>query len=464
MEEDKISVISIECISPDEKQIQFKKDKEKIQKDSEVSPWNICHVISVLAICVASISVITLVPRTNSIFYQSYWYEFNFCILVLMVLTTTDDVFHIATYLKEESIYSFWMPLKIYSLYMVAWVVPYLTAYFVWCHYLNYNWPIPLLGYNYFVFLVVRPAALWISLSHDLCRKENFRKKFKMYIFYYVAIIIFAVLREVMSIFFKVVPGYLQWITAFLIPLLKSSQTFVQSRFVNKMVGGDEEASQVLFGLTVDSFYSIFIAVRLPNAETTTVCFIIAVDLFLLLQMSYKIVQLYNGVIDETSESENNEKDRIVTRLAIAELTEGITPIVYATVITTAYYGFNGNIIGDIKNDFWGYKPIDEIGYLFQMMGLLLGVDVLSSLINGLTLSSLTNVNLFREICRIMMKYWHFIAAKFAAEMFRMFALKDINLGMDSTGKFNWITDDGRISLINGSTELPYEEKYCLIN
>ena len=246
MDEDKISVISMECISSNENQIQLKEDKENVQKDNEVSPLNIFHVFSVLAICVAFTSVITLVPRTNSIFYQSNWYEFNFCILVLMVVTTTTDVFNIATYLKEESIYSFLMPLKIYSLYMVAWVVPYLIAYLVWCHYLNYNWPIPLIGYNYFLLSVVRPAAVWISLSYDLRRNEKFQKNFKLYIFYYVTSMIFAVLREGMTIFFKVVPGYLQWISAFLIQLLKNSQTLLQSRFVNRMAGGEEEASQVL--------------------------------------------------------------------------------------------------------------------------------------------------------------------------------------------------------------------------
>ena len=86
MDEDKISVISIECRSSNENQLQLKEDKDKMQDDNGISRLNICHVFSVLAICIASISVITLVPRTNSIFYQSYWYEFNICIVVLMIL------------------------------------------------------------------------------------------------------------------------------------------------------------------------------------------------------------------------------------------------------------------------------------------------------------------------------------------------------------------------------------------
>ena len=231
----------------------------------------------------------------------------------------------------------------------------------------------------------------------------------------------------------------------------------MQSNFVHKMAGGEEEASRVLLGLIIEAKYSFFIAVRLPNAETSTICFIIAVDFFVLLKMSYKIIQLYNRANDETLENENIEKERMVTELTIAELTEGITPIVYATVISTAYFGINGTILGDIKGGFWGYKPVDDIGYLFQMMGLLFGIDVFSTLINCLMLSSLIKVNLFREISRIMKKYWHFFTANIAKEIFIMFATKDINLGMDSTGEFNWITNDGRINLIDCSAMIFFQ-------
>ena len=97
-------------------------------------------------------------------------------------------------------------------------------------------------------------------------------------------------------------------------------------------------------------------------------------------------------------------------------------------------------------------------------MVLLFGVDVLSLLINYFILSTLTNVTLFSEFCRIMKKYWQFIAVHFALNMMTMFLTKDINLGMDSTGKFNWITNEGRIKFINESTDLSYEEKSLLLN
>ena len=36
---------------------------------------------------------------------------------------------------------------------------------------------------------------------------------------------------------------------------------------------------------------------------------------------------------------------------------------------------------------------------------------------------------------------------------------RDVNLGIDATGEFEWITSDGRLSLILNSTDLTDEEK-----
>ena len=98
------------------------------------------------------------------------------------------------------------------------------------------------------------------------------------------------------------------------------------------------------------------------------------------------------------------------------------------------------------------------------MMLLLFGFDALCVLVNSFILSSLTDVSLLRECCRILKRYWHFISVKFTLKLILMFATKDINLGMDSTGKWNWITNEGRVRLINGSTVVSNEEKALLLN
>ena len=96
-------------------------------------------------------------------------------------------------------------------------------------------------------------------------------------------------------------------------------------------------------------------------------------------------------------------------------------------------------------------------------MLLLFGVDTISVIVNSLILKKLTDINLFQEFCRIMKKYWFFIAVRFGFSMCTQYATKDINLGLDSTGEFEWITKEGRIQFISNSTELSEEEKTQLL-
>ena len=464
MDEDKISVILIEDVSSNANQTGKSKSKEESHDDKETSAWNMCHVFSVIIVSVVFLVPITLIPRTNCIFYQSNWYEFNFVAMGLMLLLAANEHLNMAVYFKDKSFLAFRMLFKTYSLFMVTWTIPYVIAYMIWCRYLKYNWPILFLGYNYVVLTVAKPAVMWISFPRNFRRNKDLRLNFRLYCLYIFSGLIFGVLREGVSFLFKALPGYLQWITALLIPLLKRLDTFVQSRFVNRMLGGQDEASKVLLGLSINSAYSFFIAVRLPDAELITVCCIVAVDFLLQLKITYKIVQLHNFVTDGTIRNGNMEKQRMVTKLALAELTEGIVPLVYAIGVSMANYGFNGSLLRDVKNDYWGAKPIDDVWYLFQFMLLLFGVDIFSVLVNSFILATFTKVKLFRELCRIMKIYWYFIVVKFAFAMMMMFAIKDINLGMDYTGEWNWITNDGRLILINNSTDLSNDEKFLLLN
>ena len=464
MDGEKISVTSVEYLDSNENQNENNRNKEENQVDKETSAWNMCHVFSVLTVCVVFSIPVTLIPRKNSIFYQSSWYEFNFVMAGIVLLDAANDILNIATYFKNKSIRSLRMLLKTYTLYMVTMTIPTFIAYIIWCQYLKYNWPMPFLGYNYLLFKVVHPAVIWISFPRHLRTDKDFQKNFQILLLYVLSALFVAFLREGISVLFKALPGYLQWVVAFLVPLMKELETFVQSRFVNRMTGGLEEASKVCLGFAINSAYSFFIAARLPNAEIITVCSIIAIDFFLQLKMTHKIVQLHNEVNTETTENGIMEKQRMVTKLVLAELTEGMTPIVYAIVFSLAYFGYNGTLLRNVKNDYWGAKPVNDLGYLFQMMLLLFGVDAFSVMVNSFILSTLTNVNLFRECCRIMKHYWIFMAVKFAVKMVTMIATKDINSGMDTTGEWNWITNDGRISMINSSTYLSNEEKSLLLD
>ena len=91
---------------------------------------------------------------------------------------------------------------------------------------------------------------------------------------------------------------------------------------------------------------------------------------------TYKIIQSHKKTGTEKDGNGNMQKQLFVRKLVLAEITEAISPIVFAIGFAMAYYGPNSTIIGNVKNEYWDYKKVDDVSHLFHMMLLLFGVDI----------------------------------------------------------------------------------------
>ena len=93
-----------------------------------------------------------------------------------------------------------------------------------------------------------------------------------------------------------------------------------------------------------------------------------------------------------------------------------------------------------------------DIGPLFRMMSILLIVDTLSVVINSFLLWKILNINMAREFCKFLNRYWFIIAVPLELSMSLYLACKDVNLGIDETHSYPWISHDGRQYLIQNLT------------
>ena len=66
------------------------------------------------------------------------------------------------------------------------------------------------------------------------------------------------------------------------------------------------------------------------------------------------------------------------------------------------------------------------------------------------------------EFGGVVRKYWLFMTVKLAYNMAAYFATNDVNFGNDSTGRFEWITEEGRLNLIHNATDLDREARTSL--
>ena len=141
-----------------------------------------CHFFSVLTVTVVFLAPLTLIPRTNSILYQSYWFELNLAAIPFILVPAASEVLNVATFFEEKTLLSFRMLSKMYSLLVLAWIVPYLIAYLIWCQYLKNNWPIPFLVST--SLSTLQNQQQYGHRFHVICRKMRIsRKTFKSILF-----------------------------------------------------------------------------------------------------------------------------------------------------------------------------------------------------------------------------------------------------------------------------------------
>ena len=266
--------------------------------------------------------------------------------------------------------------------------------------------------------------------------------------------------KDILTFIFANRSIYLEWMFAIMLPCVKEGNKRILTKQVQRMAGGDNEASNVLLGIIINVHYSLFIATRLSGSQIPTIICMTTIEFMLHLKMTYNLVQLQNkiGLDQNATKDLKIAKKKATIKLVLAELCEGMVPLAYAIGFSMMYNGPNYLVLGGANLEF------EDVSRMFGVMLVLFSVDIVSVLLNGSLLWVLIDFNIVQEISNVLQKYWHVIALKLSLTIFLTFNSKDINLGSDWTLTFPWITDEGRAMMIQNSTDLTELEKLHLLS
>ena len=128
-----------------------------------------------------------------------------------------------------------------------------------------------------------------------------------------------------------------------------------------------------------------------------------------------------------------------------------------------AYFGPNKTKICNVGSTIWHCKKNEDVTSIFIILFTLFAADTASMLLNAIVLWKFTGIIFMQEFCKVIKKYKSILAIKLAWACFHFFFLNEINLGMDWSFKFMWITNEGRLALYQNSTDLSNDEKVFLI-
>ena len=141
----------------------------------------------------------------------------------------------------------------------------------------------------------------------------------------------------------------------------------------------------------------------------------------------------------------------------MSQFTEAAVPIAFAIVFSVVFFGPNAILMNGGGNNSFGGNIIKDAQVFYLGLLQIFTFDALVMIMSAVFLKCLCDINLFQEFCIVMKKYWIVFLIKLPS-ITVYYAFSDVNLGMDESSKYLWITDEGRNEMINTVQEHLDEE------
>ena len=435
----------------------------------KASYWNALYIPLILGISILTTSIFTLIPRHNSMAYPEYWFEM--AIILVLVFSTTSTISYVTEvfiYMDLEYLASVNIVTKHFLRTLIAFGIPYGILCFGWTHFLQFNHPMPFLGYAGLISWILTLPFVWFLIPPHLRKMREYKRKTIMYILYSIFWMMITIQKMSLSILFETLPEDFQFLMSIFVPICRFVDSLILSKLVTKISGNHNQLANIFLNVSIYMDFAVFVAVMLASANDITVYSILGVEFMLHLKACYHIIRSKTRTRTEEIRNEEDVKKESdeIEEVILSETIEAIIPLAYAANFAAAYYGPNSRMIGNVRAAYWAFKEVEDPDQLYSAMALMFLVDVGCTVATGCTFWISCKINIIQKFLEVMKKYWWLLVIKLAASgtsFLPMFAQNDINTGCDFTFKFEWITLEGRLNLIQNATDLINEEKLLLL-
>ena len=113
-------------------------------------------------------------------------------------------------------------------------------------------------------------------------------------------------------------------------------------------------------------------------------------------------------------------KDEMAQDMVVVGIVMIVMTIAYVLSVLMAYYGPNGEIIGNIRNEYWSFKGIHNIEKLLAGIFKMFAIDLIGLITGGILLWKLSSIDFVKEACKAIKKYFPFISLTIAGAVTRV--------------------------------------------
>ena len=358
---------------------------------------------------VMSTVLYTMPPVHNVLANPEYWYEsaiqLSFSVLSMYA---AHIMFRCSYYMNIDLIKNKRQFLMMWFILTTTLFILFPGSYLIWSNVLGFRYPLPLLGYLEFVNMIVTAlTTIWFSFPKEWRTNARFRTRLKFCILAMLVQNLQTLEYGVVTKLFLIISGERQWIVALFLPAIREINTWMVIKLASRSADGDKSGTTLMCSQGVIASHTLFLAYTVGSIATNMTSFVIIVSDFLInIFHCFRIIYLRNK--EETREA-MEKQIRLLQELVLNETVEVMVPLCYLTCFVMAYFGPNGELIGNIKNSWWQYTAVQDVGRMISYISLFFFIDSLSLIISSFLLWNCCKINLFRAYAALQKEFaWPF--------------------------------------------------------
>jgi hypothetical protein len=401
--------------------------------------WTIFYsLLIVMAVSFSSCGV-TLVPQHNSIEEPEYWYEtiitqcltYNAYVIVITAM-------RLKIFFKDDA--RLGTPIPIITMYLVTLIafngVSYLLHLF-WTVYLGFNHPIPWLGVlSLTLYFPTYYICLWFQFSPELKSNAQGRRKIFFFCLYSQNFFFACMIRITVMTLFAHTPPDMQPIWAIVMPIIRELDGWMLNYWMLKTTDGENRDAKLVTETEHNCNYMALMAIVLGLWATDTASYcILGVEFLINFCKTIVVLRMNRKISSDPSVQETLDplQQEAAKDLVFIELVEIMMPFVYTFTVLMAYYGPNGTILGNVRNNCWDYKAIEDLTGLLGAVFRMFSLDVLAFAITVVLLWKYSSVNGIKVVLKEIRYYGTFICVTLSGGVLKVcFAYPDKNTVIQS--------------------------------
>ena len=393
------------------------KSVRNLKSDDEVDSSGIDGFYGILAlvICTMACFTITLLPAHNAITNPEYWYEIVFSLSLWLLFNGITHAIVAEGILNPFNQKLATVIINLLIPFVITGILGICLLHLIWSTFLGYFEPFPcrwwLIAYLCLLVLFIR---LWNEFPRQRRRNPTFRNQCKNYICLVLWILVMTVQLNAISAVFGKVPLEFQWLFSLILPVTKELNDYIVDKLITKSAFPENINRAKFIGkIATNLSYSFWLAIILATKATQATSFVLlAINFCIDMSLCYKAIWLdrRRRKHDFTAEMKQSLKEQAITELILNEAVEVMVPIAFIGSFSSAYFGPNKDILGDVGCSIWQYQKVENIHALFMPVVEMAIIDSGSVLLAGALLWNFCHINIFKEYCRAIKKYWVYLA------------------------------------------------------